>query len=47
MRLRLLKIGALIQVTVRRVRVSLAGGYPYAALFAHVYAQLRAAPLRR
>ena len=46
MRLKLLKIGALIRVTVRRVWVSLAGGYPYIELFRQVYAQLRATPLR-
>lgn len=46
MRLKLLKIGALIRITVRRVWVSLAGGYPYVDLFRQVYAQLRAAPLR-
>jgi hypothetical protein len=45
-RLKLLKIGALIRVTVRRVWVSLAGGYPYLDLFRQVYAQLRATPLR-
>ena len=45
-RLKLLKIGALIRITVRRVWVSLAGGYPYVDLFRQVYAQLRAAPLR-
>ena len=45
MRLKLLKIGALIRITVRRVWVSLAGGYPYGDLFRQVYAQLRAAPL--
>ena len=44
-RLKLLKIGALIRITVRKVWVSLAGGYPYQELFAQVYAQLRAAPL--
>jgi len=32
-RLKLLKIGALIRITVRKVWVSLAGGYPYVALF--------------
>lgn len=37
---KLLKIGAQIRITVRRVWVSLAGGCPYAALFARVYAQL-------
>lgn len=45
-RLKLLKIGALIRVTVRKVWLSLAGGYPYVDLFRQVYAQLRAVPLR-
>jgi hypothetical protein len=45
-RLKLLKIGAQIRVTVRKVWVSLASGSPYADLFAQVYANLRAAPLR-
>jgi Transposase DDE domain group 1 len=43
-RLKLLKIGALVRITVRRVWVSLAGGYPYTELFAQAYAQLRASP---
>lgn len=47
MRLQLLKIGAQIRITVRRVWVSLAGGYPYAALFAQVYAHLQRAPAMR
>jgi hypothetical protein len=42
-RLKLLKIGAQIRVTVRKVWVSLAGGYPYADLFARVLAQIEAA----
>lgn len=46
MRLKLLKIGALIRVTARKVWVSMAGGYPYTELFARVYAQLQAIPLR-
>jgi len=46
MRLKRLKIGALIRVTVRRVWLSLARGYPYVDLFRHVYAQLRAIPRR-
>jgi hypothetical protein len=46
LRLKLLKIGAQIRVTVRRVWVSLAEGYAYPALFAQVWAQLRALPLR-
>jgi hypothetical protein len=45
-RLKLLKIGALIRVTVRKVWVSLAGGYPYAELWRRVLAQLQAIPLR-
>jgi hypothetical protein len=45
LRLKLLKIGAQIRVTVRRIWVSLAGGYPYAALFAQVHARLRALPM--
>jgi hypothetical protein len=46
LRLKLLKIGAQIRVTVRRVWISLAEGYAYAELFAQVCAQLRALPLR-
>ena len=42
LRLRLLKIGAAIHVTVRKVWVALAEGYPYRDLFAQVYAHLRA-----
>ena len=42
-RLKLLKIGALVRVTVRKVWVSMASGYPYEALFAHAYDQLRRA----
>ncbi len=45
-RLKVLKIGALIRITVRKVWVSLAGGYPYAELFARIYAALQAIPLR-
>ena len=45
-RLKLLKIGALIRVTVRKVWVSLAGGYPYAELFRQIHAQLSALPLK-
>ena len=41
-RLKLLKIGAQIRVTVRKVWVSLAEGYPYAILFARVLANLDA-----
>jgi hypothetical protein len=46
LRLKLLKIGAQIRVTVRRVWISLAEGYAYTALFAQVYARLRLLPLR-
>jgi hypothetical protein len=40
-RLHLLKIGALLTISVRRIRVALASGYPYATLFQQVYTQLR------
>ena len=45
-RLKLLKVGALIRITVRKVWVSLAGGYPYADLWARVLSQLHALPVR-
>lgn len=45
LRLKLLKMGAQIRVTVRRIWISLAEGYAYAALFAQVYARLRALPM--
>ncbi len=40
-RLKVLKIGALIQVTVRKVWVRMASSYPYQALFSQVLQQLR------
>jgi Transposase DDE domain group 1 len=40
-RLRLLKIGAVVRVSVRKIWVSLASAHPAAPLFAHVYAALR------
>lgn len=43
-RLKLLKIGARVKVTVRRVWVHLASSYPYACLFAQIVAQLRSSP---
>ena len=46
LRLKLLKIGALIRITVRKIWVSMAEGYPYAERFRQVYAQLQAVPLR-
>jgi hypothetical protein len=45
-RLKLLKIGAQIKITVRKVWVSFAGGYPYIELFHHVYRNLREQTLR-
>jgi hypothetical protein len=41
-RVKLLKIGALIKVTVRKVWVRMASSYPYQALFSQVLQQLRA-----
>jgi hypothetical protein len=40
-RLKLLKIGALVSVSVRRIRFRLASGYPEARLFAQVLSNLR------
>ena len=40
-RLKVLKIGALIQVTVRKVWIRMANSYPYQALFSQVLQQLR------
>ena len=45
-RLKLLKIGAQIKVTVRKIWVSLAEGYPLKRLFAEVCRRLQALPLR-
>ena len=45
-RLKLLKIGALIRITVRKVWVSLAGGYPHVALFRQVHEKLCAVPVK-
>jgi hypothetical protein len=39
-RLKLLKIGALVRVTVRKVWVKLSGGFPYAEVFRRVHANL-------
>jgi hypothetical protein len=44
-RTRLLKIGARVRVSARRVYLSMAASYPWASLFAQVHAQLRATPL--
>lgn len=43
-RRRLLKIGARIRVTVRKVWVSLASSHPAEAIFAHAHERLRAGP---
>ncbi len=43
-RLKLLKLGAQVRVTVRNVWVSFSESYPYAGLFSEVHAQLRAPP---
>jgi len=43
-RLKLLKIGAQIRVTVRKVWLSLAAGYPFARIFAEVYHNLKSLP---
>jgi len=45
-RLKVLKIGALVRISVRKVWVSLAGGYPYVALFHQVYEKLCVLPLK-
>jgi Transposase DDE domain group 1 len=45
-RLKLLKIGALIRITVRKVWISLAGGYPYVTLFRQVHEKLCALPIK-
>jgi hypothetical protein len=45
--LKLLKIGAQVQVTVRRVWFRVAGGFAYAEAFGHAYANLQKIPLMR
>ena len=46
-RLKLLKIGALVRFTVRKIWICWSASYPYAELFRQVYQQLQpAAPLR-
>jgi hypothetical protein len=44
-RLRLFKVAALVAVSVRRVHMRMASGYPYQQLFALVLGRLRALPL--
>jgi hypothetical protein len=45
LRVKLLKIGARIRETNRRIWVHLASGYPYRALFALILGRIRAAPI--
>jgi hypothetical protein len=45
-RLKLLKLGAQVKVTVRKVWISLAGGYPYIDLFYQAFRNLQAVTLR-
>jgi hypothetical protein len=45
-RLKVLKIGALLRVTVRKVWIALAGGYPYAEAWASIWARLQQVPVR-
>ena len=44
--LKLLKIGAQIRITVRKIWVSMSTGYPYLDLFRQVYRNLEVIPLR-
>ncbi len=44
LRVKLLKIGARIRETNRRIWVHLASGYPYRTLFALILGRIRAAP---
>jgi hypothetical protein len=46
MRLKLLKIGAQVRVSVRRVLVSMASSYPLQRLFTTVYERVRGLPMR-
>ncbi len=45
-RLKLMKIGALLRISVRRVLVSYASGYPWSGEFARIHSNLQAYPLR-
>jgi len=45
-RLKVLKIGALLRVTVRKVWVALAGGYPCAQAWASIWERLQQVPVR-
>ena len=46
LRVKLLKIGAQVRITSRKVWLSYSEGYPYAALLRTVLAQVQALPLR-
>jgi hypothetical protein len=46
-RLKLLKVGAQVKITVRKVWISLSGGYPYTDLFYQVFRNIQTASLRR
>lgn len=43
-RIKLLKIGAAVKITFRKIWISLSGSYPYSDLFNRVYANLRSPP---
>jgi len=45
-RLKLLKVGAQVKITVRKVWISLAGGYPYTDLFYQVFRNIQVERLR-
>ena len=45
-RLKLLKVGAQVKITVRKVWISLAGGYPYVDLFYQAFRNLQTVTLR-
>ena len=45
-RLKLFKIGAQVRISIRKVWVSLASGYPYLDLFHQIYRNLQAATIR-
>ena len=45
-RLKLLKIGAQVRLTVRHVWISMSEAYPYSEVFAAVVRNLQAIPLR-
>lgn len=45
LRLKLLKIGTLIRISVRRIHLLLASGYPDQEMFRRIYLRLQAVPL--